>query len=66
MLGPINWRSWRQQGEKPYNPTVNLSLFVAGRMVKYGLVQRISFFQSAAQEASAPFTVQSMQALIEM
>lgn len=66
MLGPINWRSWRQQGEKPYNPTVFLFLFVVGRMVKKGLVQRISFFQSAAQEASDGFTVESMQALIEM
>ncbi|KAL8767128.1 MAG: hypothetical protein Q9209_006290 [Squamulea sp. 1 TL-2023] len=29
-------------------------------------LQRISFFQSAAQEASEPFTIESMQALIEI
>ncbi|KAI4284518.1 MAG: hypothetical protein L6R38_001341 [Xanthoria sp. 2 TBL-2021] len=29
-------------------------------------LRRISFFQSAAQEASGPFTVESMQALIEI
>ncbi|KAI4241612.1 MAG: hypothetical protein L6R40_004444 [Gallowayella cf. fulva] len=29
-------------------------------------LQRISFFQSAAQEASGPFTLESMQALIEI
>lgn len=35
-------------------------------MIEKEIVRRISFFQSAAQEASGPFTVESMQALIEM